>query len=329
MKIMKKRILLDLNKKQQTALIGKALSSEIRLDILRLLIEKVSNVSEIASIFNIPLSSAALHIKVLEEAKLITTQEKPGVRGAQKVCGIAFEDIYFNAFMHMNEIEKRKTYRFEMPIGNYYDCNIEGRCGIISEKTYLGIEDSPYSFFTNDRFDAQLIWFDTGYIEYRFPSHNIKNNRVAELSFSFEICSEAPGYQNDWPSDISIWINNHAVATIYSAGDYGDRTGRLNPLWWSDTMTQYGILKTLTINSLGCFEDSVKCSEHTLSSLGLDEGYYISFKIGVKPDAENAGGLNIFGEKFGDHPQGIVMNLVVDHEEEQINKITTNGSLET
>ncbi len=321
MKTMKKRILLDLNKKEQTALIGKALSSEIRLDILKLLIEKASNISEIASMFNIPLSSAALHIKVLEEAELITAQEKPGVRGSQKLCGIAFEDIYFNAFKHKNELENLKSYRFEMPIGNYYDCNINGRCGIISEKTYLGIEDSPYSFFTNERFDAQLIWFDTGYLEYRFPSHLFKNNRVAELSFSFEICSEAPGYQNDWPSDITIWINNQIVATIYSPGDFGDRPGRLNPLWWGDTMTQYGILKTLTINSMGCFDDSVKCSNHTLSSLGLSDGYYVSFKIGVLRDAKNAGGLNLFGEKFGDYPQGIIMNLIVDHEDE------TKGSI--
>jgi predicted transcriptional regulator len=317
MKTMKKRILLDLKDTAGTALIGKALSSEVRLDILKLLIEKASNVSEIANIFNIPLSSAALHIKVLEEAKLITTQEKPGLRGAQKLCGIAFEDIYFNAFRHKDGVENRKTYQFEMPIGNYYDCNIAGRCGIISEKTYLGIEDSPYSFFTNERFDAQLIWFDTGFIEYRFPSYLFKNAKVAELSFSFEVCSEAPGYQNDWPSDITVWINDKNVSTVYSPGDFGDRKGKLNPLWWSDTMTQYGILKTLTINSLGCFDDSVKCSEHTLNSLGLNDGYYISFKIGVSKEAKNAGGINLFGEKFGDYPQGIVMHVVVDHEGEK------------
>ena len=32
-------------------------------------------------------------------------------------------------------------------------------------------------------------------------------------------------------------------------------------------------------------------------------------KIEIKEDAKNIGGINIFGEKYGDHPQGIVMNL--------------------
>ncbi|MBE5965486.1 MAG: ArsR family transcriptional regulator [Lachnospiraceae bacterium] len=310
----KKRIVLDLKNTEQTAAIGKALSSEIRLDILKLLIEKASNVSEIANIFDIPLSSAALHVKVLEEANLITTQEKPGVRGSQKLCGIAFEDIYFNAFKHKNELDNVKTYEFNMAIGNYYDCSIAGRCGIISEKTYLGVEDSPYSFYDNNRFEAQLIWFGTGYLEYRFPSYIFKNNRVAEVSFSFEVCSEAPGYQNDWPSDITIWINDHMVTTIYSSGDYGDRKGKLNPLWWSDTLTQYGKLKTITINSLGCFDDSVKCSDYTVDTLELGKEHYISFKIGVLPDAKNPGGMNLFGEKFGDYPQGLKMNVRVDHE---------------
>jgi predicted transcriptional regulator len=246
--------------------------------------------------------------------------EKPGVRGSQKLCGIAFEDIYFNAFKHKNEMENLRTYQFDMPIGNYYDCNVSGRCGIISDKTYLGIEDSPYSFYTNDRFDAQLIWFGTGYLEYRFPSYLFKQNRVAELSFSFEVCSEAPGYQNDWPSDISIWINDRDVATVYSSGDYGDRKGKLNPLWWSDTMTQYGVLKTITINSLGCFDDLVKCSNYTMDSLGLADNYYVSFKIGVKEDSKNAGGINLFGEKFGDYPQALRMNVRVDHEGEQKSK---------
>jgi predicted transcriptional regulator len=32
-------------------------------------------------------------------------------------------------------------------------------------------------------------------------------------------------------------------------------------------------------------------------------------KIGVKPDAKYVGGFNLFGEKFGDYPQSIIMQL--------------------
>ena len=45
--------------------IGKALSSPIRLEILDMLKTTPRSLQEIASILNIPLSSAALHIKTL------------------------------------------------------------------------------------------------------------------------------------------------------------------------------------------------------------------------------------------------------------------------
>ena len=318
MKIKKKRIALDFNNKEKIVQVGKALSSEVRLDILKLLIDKSANISEIASTFQIPFSSAALHVKVLEEAGMITATEQAGIRGAQKVCGIAFEDIYFNAFRHKMDRDNIKVYHFPMGIGNYYNCMVNENCGIISERSYLGVEDSPYGFYAQNRHEAQLIWFMSGYLEYRFPNYMLKKSRVKELSFSFEVCSEAPGYQNDWSSDITVWVNGKEIATIYSKGDFGGRRGHLNPDWWSDTMTQYGMLKNVTINGQGCFEDLVKTSEETIDSLGICDNYFISFKIGVKPDAKNLGGMNLFGEKFGDYAQGIVMSVLMDSSDEEI-----------
>lgn len=55
-------------------------------EILKFLIEKSANINEIAAHFGIPQSSAALHVKVLEEAGMISVIERPGVRGTQKVC---------------------------------------------------------------------------------------------------------------------------------------------------------------------------------------------------------------------------------------------------
>ncbi|BCK00463.1 ArsR/SmtB family transcription factor [Anaerocolumna chitinilytica] len=312
MKIKKKRIALDFNNKEKIVQVGKALSSEVRLDILKFLIDKSANISEIASTFQIPFSSAALHVKVLEEAGMITATEQAGVRGAQKVCGIAFEDIYFNAFRHKMNRDNMKVYHFPMGIGNYYNCMVNENCGIISERSYLGVEDSPYGFYAQNRHEAQLIWFMSGYLEYRFPNYMLKQSKVKEVSFSFEVCSEAPGYQNDWSSDITVWVNGREIATVYSKGDFGGRRGHLNPDWWSDTMTQFGVLKNVTINGQGCFEDLVKTSEETIDTLGICEDYFISFKIGVKPDAKNLGGMNLFGEKFGDYAQGIVMSVLMD-----------------
>lgn len=311
MKTNKKRITLDLKNLQQTALVGKALSSEVRLEMLKLLIERSANISEMAAEFGLPQSSAALHVKVLEEAGMISVIEQPGVRGAQKVCGISFEDIYLNAFKHKVDQDDSKVFRFPMPIGNYFDCEVEGNCGIISEKGYLGVEDFPSSFYWPDRTQAQLLWFNTGFVEYRFPTHLLRSGQIQEVSFSFEICSEAPGYQNDWPSDISVWINGREIVTMTLPGDFGGRRGRLNPEWWGDTMTQFGLYKSIKINSLGCYEDDVKCSNLSLDSLRLEKGNYISFKLGVRPDALHVGGMNLFGEKFGDYAQGLVMKVKV------------------
>ena len=57
MKTSKKRISLDLNNLSQTALVGKALSSEMRLQILKFLIERSANINEIAAQFGIPQNS--------------------------------------------------------------------------------------------------------------------------------------------------------------------------------------------------------------------------------------------------------------------------------
>jgi predicted transcriptional regulator len=48
----------------------------------------------------------------------------------------------------------------------------------------------------------------------------------------------------------------------------------------------------------------------TLSTLNLDENPYISLLIEIKEDAEYVGGINIFGENYGDYPQGIIMSLI-------------------
>ena len=47
----------------------------------------------------------------------------------------------------------------------------------------------------------------------------------------------------------------------------------------------------------------------TFSSLNIAKGTHISLKIGIKPDAKHVGGINVFGKRFGDYPQAILMTL--------------------
>ena len=78
--------LLKLENEKELMALGKALSSESRIKILELLQKGPLCVNEIAEILGIPASSAALNIRVLEEADLIRTELKPGVRGSMKLC---------------------------------------------------------------------------------------------------------------------------------------------------------------------------------------------------------------------------------------------------
>ena len=66
--------------------IGKALSSSVRLQILDILKYTPRSLQEIADMLNIPLSSANLHIRTLEDAHLIVTETQPGKHGSKPVC---------------------------------------------------------------------------------------------------------------------------------------------------------------------------------------------------------------------------------------------------
>jgi predicted transcriptional regulator len=312
---MKFELQLNLTDRDKLTDLGKAFSSPIRLDILYFLAEKPAIISDVATHFDIPASSAALHIKTLENAGLISVQPIPGSKGAQKLCGVLVSRIDIDMFHSIMTKNRQVLYHEEVPIGSYFDYEISPPCGIVSEVSDIGPEDSLNGFFNADRFKAQLIWLSKGYLEYRFTNSVLKSNPANKVQFTFEICSEALGYNNNWRSDVSIWINGTEIGIIECLGDYGGKRGKLNPSWWSDTSTQYGDLRKVVITDKGCFIDEHKVSDHTIKSLGLDKNNYISMKIGVKPDAKYVGGFNLFGEKFGDYPQSIIMEVYDEAED--------------
>ncbi|MDR1059585.1 MAG: transcriptional regulator, partial [Treponema sp.] len=68
----------------------------------------------------------------------------------------------------------------------------------------------------------------------------------------------------------------------------------------------------LEISSQGCFGDGRKTSDLTLEELRITEGEYISFKIGVNEESECPGGINLFGEHFGNYRQNITMTAKLE-----------------
>lgn len=291
------------------AKIGKALSSQVRLQILDILKYTPRSLQEIASILDIPLSSTNLHVRTLEDAHLVVTEAQPGVRGSMRVCVCSMHSFRLETF-DADIDSVNKTISLEMPIGNYCDCEVHPTCGLADEYGAIDAYDNEQAFYVPEHTNAQLIWFNDGFVEYRFP--NICNPVMAlgEISFSMEICSEAPGYLEHWPSDITVSINGQETATYHSPGDFGARRGKLTPPAWPNGNTQYGVLKTFAVREEGGYLDGrLENPKLGLKDLHLDARPYISVRIEIKKDARHKGGINLFGEKYGDYPQGIIMNL--------------------
>jgi len=299
---------MNLDNPKQLALISKAMSSEVRIEILKLLCHYDLNVNEIAGRLNIPASSAAVHIKVLEEAELIRTSLHPGVRGSMKVCSKIVNEIAIALQTESDIFETSEI--ISMPIGNYVDYKVGPNCGLVSDKAPIGEEDEPRCFYNPDRTTARLLWFGKGYVEYRFPNHVLKNRKEKKMELSMELCSEDHEYNFIYPSDITVWINEIEAGTWTCPSDFGGRRGLLNPAWWPNKNTQYGILKTWSLTEDGTKIDNEKVNNIKIEEYHLLEKEYISVRIGIKDDAKNIGGINLFGESFGDYAQNIVLKFI-------------------
>ncbi len=305
-----KILFLDLTQTQHhetSLLLLKALSSETRLAILNYLGNRMVNVNDIADALQIAPSSATAQIQILEKAGLIRTEFTPATRGLQKLCARTYDDIHVR--LEPNNTHSADTFSVTMPIGQFYDFEVHPTCGLAGEYGLIGLLDEPATFYEPEHVHAQLIWFRHGYIAYRFPNHLPAGTKPVRLDFSVEMCSEAPLHNLDWPSDISLWINSVEVGTWTSPADFGGQRGLLTPDWWEIKDSQYGQLKIWSVAENGSYIDGKAISAIRLDDLRLNDKAYIEVRLGVKPDAMNVGGLNLFGDKFGNYPQAIVLKV--------------------
>ncbi|ULL13030.1 ArsR family transcriptional regulator [Paenibacillus sp. H1-7] len=300
---------LDISKPDELAKVAHALASEVRIHILHLLNTRNMNIMEIAESLHIPVSTAASHIRILEKAGLVLTELQPGIRGVMKVCSRSFHDVHINLNPGTFVQNGIHAYEIDMPVGQFVDCEVYPTCGMANSTQMIIPEDSPSSFFHPNRATAQLIWFRKGYVEYKFPLGTAYKPGVESVQFSLELCSEAPSYDNDWPSDITVWVNDMEIGTWTCPGDFGGRKGRLNPAWWSDHNTQFGVVKTWKIDKSKSSIDDVPISNVNVTDLKLAQSDFVTFKIGVKSNAVHKGGINLFGKEFGDFEHDIKMKV--------------------
>lgn len=287
----------------------KALGSELRINIIKLLQENNEmSMNELATSLGITNGALTSHIKKLEESGIIQVMTERGGHGNQKICKVAVDKIVVDVESEETE-EDQNIYNTEVKVGHYSDYNVYPTCGLATSKAIVGEVDDPRYFSHPDRINAGILWFTKGYIEYMIPNLLPSATKIDQITVSLEISSEAPGINNDWPSDISIFLNDVKIGTWTSPGDYGDVQGIFTPDWWFPNWNQYGLLKMIVINKKGTFVDGLKISDVTINQFNLDYKSTVRFKFEIEEDAKNIGGITIFGSEFGNYNQDIKVRI--------------------
>lgn len=303
-----KFLLVDPEEHMQTI---KALASPMRVSILKLLgSEGPKNVNQLAEALDLPQSTVSANVQSLEAAGLLATRTVKARKGNQKLCEATYSDVLIS-FGATKPESPNEEIEVAMPIGLFTDWDVTGPCGLCSKDGIIGLLDVPDTFLEPDRMKAGLLWFNRGYVEYKFPNNaKLRSSDITAVEFSMELSSEVPGTSPDWPSDISLQVNGVDVATWTSPGDFGDKRGVYTPSWWKLAGSQYGKLKTWRVNGDGSYVDGVKVSDVTIDDLALDQHHSIRVRIGVFEGADHPGGINIFGRGFGNYDQDIVMRIL-------------------
>jgi len=297
---------LELGSEHATRVV-RALASDVRVAIMKLLQSRTMNVTEIAEALGATMSATSEHIKVLSDAGLIVTELIPGSRGLQKACGRAVDAVLIT--LPEPSGHEGRLIEISMPVGGFADFDVRPTCGLLSSTGAIGLFDDVRSFYEPERVEAQLLWFHQGFVEYRFPNRLRRGDRAASLQLSMEVCSEAPLHNEAWPSDIHVSVNGQMLGVWTSPGDFGDQRGAYTPHWWSTANTQFGLMKVWQVTETGSYIDGVRLSDTVLDELELDQHEFVSVRIEVPPDARNVGGINLFGAEFGNYPQDIVMRI--------------------
>ncbi len=285
----------------------KALGSDIRVKILNILLEN-NNMSmhELAQELDITNGALTNHIKKLENSGLITTSNESTGHGNQKICSIIVDKILIDL---ESQEEFDNVYNTELRVGYFSSYDIAPTCGLASKDSIIGEVDDTRYFEHPDRYNADILWFTKGYVEYAIPNLIPSSQQITQISISLELSSEAPGVNEVWPSDISFELNDVHIGNWTSPGDFGDVRGIFTPDWWPPNWNQYGLLKLLVINKKGTFIDGLKISNVTINDFDLDHRSNIRLRMAVKEDAEHVGGLTIFGKSFGNYGQDINVSI--------------------
>lgn len=289
--------------------IFKALSSDIRIEIIELLNKYGNlNLNDIATHLKLTNGAVTMHIKKLEESGLIEITTAFGKHGLQKICYLNEDKLLID----LQNKEQNNVYEVEIKIGHYSGYEACPTCGLATKDSIIGQFDDPRYFADPQHIDAEIIWLTHGFLEYRIPNYLKANQTFTELQFILEMASEAPCYNNNWPSDIHFHLNDQELGIWTSPGDFGATRGTYNPDWWPPHLNQYGLLKLLRINEEGTFIDGCRISNRSIQDIQLNYQSDLKLKISVPSGNDHSKGLTLFGKHFGNYNQDILVRVLFD-----------------
>ena len=283
----------------------KALGSDVRMNIIKLLSENGEmNLNQIASALGLTNGAVTSHVRRLEEAGIIRVTQEHTTRGLKKNCSLKEDQILLNVYP-ANEEHATKVYETEVQIGHYSDYSVRPGCGLAGEKALIGAIDDPRVFAWPERVDTEMLWFHDGYIEYRIPNLLPEGQRIIQMTLSFEISSADEGMVEDTQSDILFSLNGRSLGSWLSVRQPDSTKGIYTPLWWNKHHRQHGYLKMLVINQMGVFLDGVMVQETGLDWDFLDENKEMKLRFEAHPQDGHSGGIALYGSRFGDYQQNI------------------------
>ncbi|HBQ64185.1 MAG TPA: transcriptional regulator [Clostridiales bacterium] len=284
----------------------KALASRTRLRILKLLAEGDLNAGKIASRLGMSPAMATRHLDLLQQAGLISTRSLPCKGGIQRVCTLLPDILTLDLTLKPENPGRHRV--ISIPPGHYTDWEIRPPCGLATPQGILGRFDDPRVFEHPEHTKARILWFGSGYIQYRMHILTVKPEDLEAVEISMELGSEAPGVSSTWLSDIHFFLNGIPLGKWTCPGDFAAKRGRYSPAWWSGGLCQYGILKVLRVDRKGTFLEGTPLSEVTLSDLHPGTPFW-HFRLEVPWQAEHVGGINILGRGFGNYDQDIRVDI--------------------
>ncbi len=285
----------------------KALGSDVRVDIIRLLQKnKRMNMNEIAKELLITNGALTNHVKKLESCGIITTSNDAQGHGNQKICSLTMDKILIDL---EPAAENQNVYIANLKVGHYSNYHVYPTCGLSTSKALIGEVDDTRYFSHPSRYEADILWFTRGFVEYEIPDFIPSGHSLSQIMISAELSSEAPGINNNWPSDITFSLNGIELGYWTLPGDFGDVRGIFTPDWWLPNWNQYGLLKLLVINSKGTYIDGLRISDIGIDRFQERNSNHFTFRMEVKDDAAHIGGLTIFGSSFGNYAQDIKVSI--------------------